>query len=162
MGEAMGKVFSRISMMRMARFYGGGKTTAKLRCPPGMRLPGGTMKSTPGAWLAFTALAAASAYAQTDVTTTLPSLPGDEQVAAQQEMRTLRTAPDRATPLDLTPRIDVAVGEVPNVRVDPPSNDRRYDTRTQKEWTWQTPQRGTNATGLWPMPSTGGQPGTLQ
>ena len=71
---------------------------------------------------------------------------------------------DDEVPLNtqFTPQIDVAVGEVPNVRVDPPSNDRRYDPRTQKEWTWQAPQRGTNATGLWPMPSTGGQPGTLQ
>src|SRR3954471_20080874 len=120
MGEAMGKVFSRMSRMRMARFYGGGKTSAKLRCPPGLRLAGGTMKSTPGAWLAFTAFAAATAYAQPNDAATLPSLPGDDRVAAQQEARTLRTAPDRATPLDLTPRIDVSVGEVPNVRVDPP------------------------------------------
>ena len=113
--------------------------------------------------LATAALAAASfAYAQSSPEPTLPTLPGDDAVAARQEARTLQTEPDRATTLDLTPRIDVAVGEVPNVRTDPPSNDRRYDPRTRKEWTWQTPQRGTNATGLWPMPGTGGQPGTLQ
>ena len=106
--------------------------------------------------------AIAGAYAQSIDSPTLPSLPGDTQVAAAQQARTLEIAPDRATALDLTPRIDVAVGETPNVRVDPPSNDRRYDPRTRKEWTWQVPQRGTNATGLWPMPSTGGQPGTLQ
>jgi hypothetical protein len=113
--------------------------------------------------LAAAGLAAGlSAYAQVPPEATLPSLPGDDAVAAQQNERTLRTLPDRDRTLDLTPRIDVAVGEVPNVRTDPPSNDRRYDPRTQKEWTWQTPQRGTNATGMWPMPGTGGQPGTLQ
>ena len=58
--------------------------------------------------------------------------------------------------------LDLAIGEVPNVRTAPPSDDKRYNPRTEKEWTWQAPQRGTNATGLWPMPSTSGQPGTLQ
>jgi hypothetical protein len=120
------------------------------------------METTLRAIFASAAFAAASAYAQQDFAPTLPSLPGDEQVAAQQEARALRTAPDRATPLDVSPRIDVSVGEVPNGRVDPPSNDRRYDSRSRQEWTWQAPQRGTSATGMWPMPSTGGQPGTLQ
>jgi hypothetical protein len=120
------------------------------------------MKTTLRAIIATSTLTAACAYAQSDIAPTLPSLPGDDAIAVRQDARTLRTAPDRATELDITPRIDVAVGEVPNVRVDPPSNDRRYDTRTHKEWTWQAPQRGTNATGMWPMPSTGGQPGTLQ
>ena len=59
-------------------------------------------------------------------------------------------------------RIDVNVGQVPNVRTPPPSNDRFHDPRTRTESSWTTQQRGTNATGLWPMPSTGGQPGTLQ
>ena len=115
--------------------------------------------------LAFAAAsfaAGTAAYAQVPAETTLPSLPGDDAVAAQQSQRALRTLPDRDRTIDVSPRVDVAVGEVPNVRTDPPSNDRRYDPRTQKEWTWQTPQRGTNATGLWPMPGTGGQPGTLQ
>ena len=111
---------------------------------------------------AATLAASLSAYAQLPEPATLPSLPGDDAVANQQGARALRTLPDRDRTIDLTPRIDVAVGEVPNVRTEPPSNDRRYDPRTQKEWTWQTPQRGTNATGMWPMPGTGGQPGTLQ
>jgi hypothetical protein len=59
-------------------------------------------------------------------------------------------------------RIDMNVGQVPNVRTPPPSNDRFHDPRTRTESSWTTQQRGTNATGLWPMPSTGGQPGTLQ
>ena len=105
---------------------------------------------------------AAVAYAQGTDAPTLPSIPGDDAVAAQQRQRELGALPDRPRELQLTPRIDLAVGEVPNVRVDPPSNDRRYDPRTRKEWTWQAPQRGTNATGMWPMPGTGGQPGTLQ
>src|SRR4051812_46626181 len=87
---------------------------------------GGAMKSTLRLLAACSALAAAGAYAQSSAAPTLPSLPGDDNVAAQQNARTLQTAPDRATTLDLTPRIDVAVGEVPNVRTDPPSNDRRY------------------------------------
>jgi hypothetical protein len=112
---------------------------------------------------AFAALAfTAAAHAQGDPASHLPNLPGDDAVAARQEARTLQATPDRPTILDLTPHIDVAVGEVPNVRVDPPSNDRRYNPRSRTEWTWQGQQRGTNATGMWPMPSTAGQPGTLQ
>ena len=59
-------------------------------------------------------------------------------------------------------RIDLNVGQVPNVRTPPPSNDRAHNPRTRTESSWTTQQRGTGATGLWPMPSTGGQPGTLQ
>ena len=59
-------------------------------------------------------------------------------------------------------RIDMNVGQVPNVRPQPPSNDRAHNPRTRTESSWTTQQRGTGATGLWPMPSTGGQPGTLQ
>lgn len=117
-------------------------------------------------WAAIAALAGtASAYAETapaPTTEALPALPGDDAVAAQQESRTLRTLPDRPRQLDTRLPVDVAVGEVPNVRTAPPSDDKRYNPRTEKEWTWQAPQRGTNATGLWPMPSTSGQPGTLQ
>ena len=117
-------------------------------------------------WAAAAAIAgAASAYAEVTPAPTseaLPALPGDDAVATRQEDRTLRTLPDRPRELRLGRPLDVAVGEVPNVRTAPPSDDKRYDTRTEKEWTWQAPQRGTNATGLWPMPSTGGQPGTLQ
>ena len=120
------------------------------------------MESTLRTLIACATFMASGAHAQSDVGRNLPPLPGDEQARAQQDARALLAAPDRATPLDLTPRIDVEVGEVPNVRVDPPSNDRRYDTRTEKEWTRQAQQRGTNAAGTWPMPSTGGQPGTLQ
>ena len=113
--------------------------------------------------LAALALAAASpAYAQAAVQPTLPSLPADDAVATTQDARTLRTLPDRPREVHVGRPVDVAVGEVPNVRTAPPSDDKRYDTRTQKEWTWQSPQRGTNATGLWPRPSTSGQPGTLQ
>ena len=117
-------------------------------------------------WVAVAALAgAASAYAEVAPAPTrdaLPALPGDDTVAARQEAHTLRTLPDRPRELDTRLPVDVAVGEVPNVRTAPPSDDKRYNTRTEKEWTWQSPQRGTNATGLWPMPSTSGQPGTLQ
>lgn len=59
-------------------------------------------------------------------------------------------------------RIDMNVGQVPNVFTPPPSNDRAHNPRTRTESSWTTQQRGTGATGLWPMPSTGGQPGTLQ
>jgi len=117
-------------------------------------------------WAALAALAfAASAQAEVatpQVPDTLPSLPGDEAIAAQQEARALRTLPDRSREVHSGRVLDVAVGEVPNVRTAPPSDDKRYNPRTEKEWTWVAPQRGTNATGLWPMPSTGGQPGTLQ
>ena len=106
--------------------------------------------------------AASSTYAQAAVEPTLPSLPADDSIVARQDARVLRTLPDRPRDLHVGRPIDVAVGEVPDVRTAPPSDDKRYNTRTEKEWTWQAPQRGTNATGLWPMPSTSGQPGTLQ
>jgi len=113
--------------------------------------------------LAAAALAAASsASAQAAVEPTLPSLPADDAIVAKQDARTLRTLPDRPRELHAGKPVDVDVGEVPDVRTAPPSDDKRYNTRTQKEWTWQAPQRGTNAAGLWPMPSTSGQPGTLQ
>ena len=117
-------------------------------------------------WICATLLVgSAAAHAQgapAPAPDALPALPGDEAIAAQQQDRTLRTVPDRPRELHLARPLDVTVGEVPNVRTAPPSDDKRYDTRREKEWTWQAPQRGTNATGAWPMPSTSGQPGTLQ
>jgi hypothetical protein len=59
-------------------------------------------------------------------------------------------------------RIAVNTGDVPNIYTAPPSNDRVHTERTRTESSWTTPQRGTSATGLWPMPGTSGQPGTLQ
>jgi len=117
-------------------------------------------------WAAAAALATA-ASASADVapprsSDELPVLPGDEAVAAKQQAHVLRTLPDRPREVHAGKPLDVAVGEVPNVRTAPPSDDKRYNPRTEKEWAWQSPQRGTGATGLWPMPSTGGQPGTLQ
>lgn len=72
------------------------------------------------------------------------------------------TATDRDNEARRGNGIDANVGQVPNVRTPPPSNDRFHNPRTRTESSWTTQQRGTNATGMWPMPSTGGQPGTLQ
>src|SRR4051812_12536477 len=130
MGEAMGKVFSRISTMRMDQFYGEGARCAPRGVHPESNPRGAIMETV--RWCTMVVglgLVTVGAYAQQEQATTLPSLPGDDAVATQQQQRALRTAPDRPTPLNLTPHIDVAVGEVPNVRVDPPSNDRRYDPR---------------------------------
>jgi hypothetical protein len=108
------------------------------------------------------AAATAAAYAQNE--------PAPTEVRTRSDIVVAEALPDLqpALPpagLDLerrNPRVEVDVSDAPNGRVDPPSNDRRYNPRTKTEWTWQTPQRGNSATGMWPMPGTGGQPGTLQ
>lgn len=105
------------------------------------------------------ALASASAHAQTSPPPTpLPDL------SPPPAERPLRAA--ERDPVDVVPaqrrRPEVNVGEAPGSRTQPPSDDKRYQPRTRTEWTWQNAQRGTNATGLGPVPSTGGQPGTLQ
>ena len=107
-------------------------------------------------------LATVGAYAQNEPAPTEVRTRSDVVVA--EALPELQPALPPST-LDLerrSPRIDIDVSDAPNGRVDAPSNDRRYNPRTKTEWTWQTPQRGHNATGLWPMPGTGGQPGTLQ
>ena len=72
------------------------------------------------------------------------------------------TNPNRVPGASRGPRLDVTTREVPNVRTPPPSNDRFHNPRTRTGSQWTTEQRGTSATGMWPMPGTGGQPGTMQ
>lgn len=115
---------------------------------------------------AAAALLAATAGAQSTANPSpIPanSLAAVANASIDNDLANMRGTPtDRENEAHRDNRIDANVGQVPNVRTPPPSNDRFHNPRTRTESSWTTQQRGTGATGLWPMPSTGGQPGTLQ
>ena len=108
----------------------------------------------------------ASAAVQAQTTEANPSpIPANSPAAVFNSTVDNDLANMQGTPVDRANearRPGTSVGDVPNVYTPPPSNDRFHNPRTRTESSWTTQQRGTNATGMWPMPSTGGQPGTLQ
>ena len=111
-------------------------------------------------WLAV--CFAAGAYAQSG-----PSpIPADSPAAvenARNDAQSIGSTGHRQAPSPppRSRRLDVTVGKTPAARTAPPSNDDVYNPRTKTETAW-TQQQGTSATGTAPVPTTSGQPGTLQ